>query len=101
MYAFMSAGTCEAIAWLLVYRKDAYQRLKRSVTVASTRLEKARDASEASGTKDKADGGKPGKDKKGGKDKRLVMLEREFETAKRDMMMLKVTAHSSPVAASP
>ena len=75
--AFFSACVCELISWFLVYRRDDYQRLYVQFTNASKRLERKKEV--------------PAQLKKGEKkDKKLVMLEREFGHAKRDMVAFKV-----------
>jgi len=79
-WAIASAVICEAISWLLVYRREDYQRLHVHFTNASKRLERKREAPVP-----------PPKAVKGGdkKDKKLMMLEREFGHAKRDLLAFK------------
>lgn len=83
-WAIASAVICEAISWLLVYRREDYQRLHVHFTNASKRLERKREAPVP-----------PPKAVKGGdkKDKKLMMLEREFGHAKRDLLAFKVSSH--------
>mmetsp|Transcript_6554 Transcript_6554/g.16974 ORF Transcript_6554/g.16974 Transcript_6554/m.16974 type:complete len:204 (-) Transcript_6554:333-944(-) len=77
-WALASAAICEGLAWLLVYRRDDYQRLNQQFTAASKRLERQKAETEdiPKGNKDK-------------KDKKLVRLEKEFFYARRDAMAFR------------
>lgn len=84
-YAALSAMACELVNYLLVFRRDDYERKASNFRKANARLEKKKQEDEV--TPGAAKLGKDGKEKK---DKKLVQLEREFETANRDLMALSM-----------
>jgi uncharacterized membrane protein (DUF106 family) len=77
-YACLSAAACELVSWLLVYRHADFERISSNFLKASKHLQKKKD--EATSTT--AKGGK------GGKDKKLIQLEKQFELCNRDLMQL-------------
>ena len=104
MYASVSAVVCEFIAWLLVYRRADYEKLSTTFSRASKRLEKKKEEGVAQPPAVIAKGSKPKIDKK------LAMLERDYDIANRDLMIIKVCAlvreaplclHQSPLSRLP
>lgn len=99
MYASVSAVVCEFIAWLLVYRRADYEKLSTTFNRASKRLEKKKEECLAQPQAVVAKGSKPKVDKK------LAMLERDYDIANRDLMIIKVCLctcdsclHQSPLS---
>eukprot|EP00325_Prymnesiales_sp_UTEX-LB-985_P033355 CAMPEP_0174721842 /NCGR_PEP_ID=MMETSP1094-20130205/37314_1 /TAXON_ID=156173 /ORGANISM="Chrysochromulina brevifilum, Strain UTEX LB 985" /LENGTH=198 /DNA_ID=CAMNT_0015922607 /DNA_START=21 /DNA_END=614 /DNA_ORIENTATION=+ len=89
-YAFSSAAFCEFISWLLVYRRADYEKLSAAFDRASKRLEKKKEEPALP----QKDDGKKGKDgKKNKEDKKLVMLERDYDIANRDLMIIKTRSN--------
>lgn len=79
-YSVLSAVASEAVAWWLIYSKPRYEKLSETFKKVSKRLEKKKE--------------EPVLLKAGKKDKKLLMLEREFEVANRDLMAIKVRARN-------
>jgi hypothetical protein len=80
--ATVSICICEAVSWLLVFRLEDFQRLHAQYASASKRLARKQEELATVAEDKKIDK----------KDKKLIMLEREFSRASRDLGTYKVSA---------